>query len=203
MSVLVITTGGTIGACAYPDPTTPPENSTMPGSNADYVRDFVGRRDTARKARCISMPPRDSKAIDAQYRQQIVQHIEQAAEPAVLITHGTDTLLKTAESLYLEMQNNPRLAQKSILITGAMTPLQNGKESDGYQNLEFSLDALKTAPQAAKVRIVLSDFAQDADPKSTAATPAWKPRLYDFEPGKYSKFYDTDGRYNRLRPQAK
>ena len=60
---------------------------------------------------------------------------------AIVITHGTDTLVETG--LHLE-RNLPALAVP-VILTGAMTPL-GFERSDGLQNLTESLLAAQILP---------------------------------------------------------
>ncbi len=181
MSILVITTGGTIGALPYPDPKNPPEFSAMPPAGCDLVAVALT---VFANTRSISLEPRDSKLIDEAYRLNIAGLIREVPETAILITHGTDTMLQTADFFF----QRP-VPGKTIILTGAMTPLANGFESDGYRNLAFALEQL-AMPGLSPVNIVLCDFTADGE---------WQPRLYPYAPDRYEKFYAEDGRYNRLR----
>jgi hypothetical protein len=123
----------------------------------------------------------------------MMRMIAAAQEDKILVTHGTDTLLETAGYFYEQFSAPPltNLAKK-IVVTGAMTPLANGPESDGYLNLKFAFDQLTCFyPTLTKVSVALCDFDGQGQ---------WKPRLYPYKPGKYKKFYDPqDGRYNRIQ----
>jgi len=191
MTILVITTGGTIGAMPYFDPLSPPRTCTIPTDGRDIVRAHVeSAYSKMYQTRCMTMELQDSRTIDERYRQNIVDVITAAPEERILITHGTDALLKTAEHLYTEALINDKLAAKKIILTGAMVPLANGKNSDGYQNLHFALRQLSAAnSNMGEINIVLSDFDRNN---------VWRPRLYAFQPGRYQKIYAPDGRYNRL-----
>jgi L-asparaginase len=180
MAILVLTTGGTIGGLPYPDPEHPPVDAAMPSPGQDLVREALA---AFPHVRCISLEPRDSKLIDAEYRDNLRALIVQAPETAVLVTHGTDTILQTADFFYLQP-----VPGKKIILTGAMTPLANGPQSDGYLNLRFALDQFSRA-DLVPVSIVLCDF---------DVAGQWQPRLYPYAPGRYEKFYAEDGRYNRL-----
>ena len=189
MSIVVITTGGTIGALPYQDPQRPPDVSSMPPKGRDLVRDALETTFVAHNTRCISLEPRDSKLIDESYRRNLLAVVEGAAEDSVLITHGTDTILKSGEYFYQQFSNSPH--RKRVILTGAMVPLANGRASDGHLNLAFSLDLLtRFTPTLTKISIVLCDFDESG---------AWNPRLYPYRPNQYAKFYDSDGRYNRIR----
>lgn len=191
MTILVITTGGTIGALPYFDPLCPPRACTIPTDGRDIVRQHVeSAYNTLYQTRCMTLELQDSSLITERYRQNIVDVLIAAPEENILITHGTDAILQTAEYLYQEALVNEKLAAKKIILTGAMVPLANGKNSDGYQNLHFALRQLSAAnANLPNVSIVLSDFDRNN---------IWRPRLYRFEPGRYQKVYALDGRYNRL-----
>jgi len=183
--ILVLTTGGTIGALAHPDPRTPPPIVPMPPDGRDIVREILQAEFRNFNARCISFEPRDSKFIDDDYLMKALKLIEAAPEDKILITYGTDALLRGANFFYRHA------GLKKIILTGSMTPLANGAESDGYRNLTCALKCLRDDVCGDScVNIILSDF-NDAG--------IWVPRLYPFQPDKYEKFYDIDGRYNRLR----
>ena len=68
-------------------------------------------------------------------RERIVQRCRDAAESRILITHGTDTMVETARALAAA---TPPLAQKTIVLTGAMVPYAFGS-SDGLFNLGSAL----------------------------------------------------------------
>ncbi len=190
-SILVITTGGTIGSLPYPDPRKPPKYSFFPDLGSDPVRDLLTNAAFGiTKTRVMSLEPRDSKGIDDAYREIIVDTVAQADEYRILITHGTDSMLQSAEYFYEQLRNNSGLKDKIILLTGAMIPLANGAESDGIANLKFSLEQLSQQEMDNGIYIVLSDY---------DAGNIWMPQIYLFEPNKYEKKYNTkDGRYNRL-----
>ena len=57
----------------------------------------------------------------------------------IIITHGTDTMIETAELLANSIHN------KTIILTGAMIPYKFGS-SDGLFNLGSSLSFLQVMP---------------------------------------------------------
>jgi len=191
MTILVLTTGGTIGAMPYFDPLCPPRTCTIPPDGRDIVREHIAATYTKTyQTRCMTMELQDSRTIDERYRRNIADVVAAAPEERILITHGTDALLKTAAYLYKEALINDALASKKIVLTGAMVPLANGKTSDGYQNLHFALRQLSTQhTNLSGINIVLSDFDRNN---------MWRPRLYQFQPDRYQKIYAPDGRYSRL-----
>lgn len=194
MTMLVVTTGGTIGALPYPDPQHPPGIVNLPPEGIDYVREALLGQFANVACRVVSMESRDSQHIDKDYLETLLKFVREAPEAEILITHGTDRILQTAEFFYFKAAEDPSLRSKTVLLTGAMVPLTNGPQSDGHKNLEYSLTYLASSLTQAGIFIVLSDFAD-----SEAGRGAWEPRLYAYEPGVYEKIYVPDGRYNRLR----
>lgn len=192
MDVLIITTGGTIGAIAAPNPQKPAPYSSFP-PNRNTVIETLEKLDNA--ARKVGLEPRDSKDVDDTYLEKIVTTIQQSPERAILITHGTDKLISSAEFLYQKFVNN--LQDKMIILTGSMIPLLNGPESDGYANLQFSIEQLETFLKnpsgKAGVYIVLCDYTENN---------AWQPHLYRVKPDLYEKFHAEDARFSRLRKRG-
>lgn len=184
MSILILSTGGTIGAMPYKDIKHPPRVIIMPPKGQDYVRAALQKIPV--KARYLALEPRDSKLIDEAYRQSMVDAVRQAPESSLLITHGTDSLLETANYFFQQLAKQSFLQDKTIIFTGAMVALSCGEKSDGMPNLRFALRQLEQGQIMRGLYIVLSDY-QEHDTKS-----GWSPRLYKFEPGRYEKFFDED-----------
>ena len=64
----------------------------------------------------------------------------------IIITHGTDTMVKTAE--YLANEN---IEGKTIIITGAMVPYAFGTSSDGFFNLGSAIAFAQALPEGVYV----------------------------------------------------
>ena|ERR1700733_5441424 len=192
MTILVITTGGTIGAMPYKDLTHQPEVKTMPPKGQDFVRAALQKIPNI-KTRCVWLEPRDSSFIDEAYRREILEVIKKSPENMVLVTHGSNTLLDTAEFFHRQYSLVPVLKDKTILLTGAMVALSCGPESDGIPNLRFALQRLDAGQISRGVYIVLCDY-QDLESKV-----GWAPRLYRYQPGQYKKIFDPeDDRRSRI-----
>lgn len=185
---LLMTTGGTIGALATPDPQRAPLFSSFPPTGTDFVQRAMPQLGfKAQDYRRVVLPPRDSKHINEAYRARLIQAIFRSGLRRVLITHGTDALLATADTLY----RTPQLRRAVIMLTGAMLPLANGKESDGLQNLAYAAARLQPRRGLAPgIYIVLSDF--------HGAAAEWKPRLYRYRPGILVKRYAERSDRSRL-----
>ncbi len=76
----------------------------------------------------------DSLEIMEEHRQLILHKCKSALEDNMVITHGTDTMVKTAQTLA-----EAKLTNKTIILTGAMVPYAFGNSSDGFFNLGASL----------------------------------------------------------------
>jgi L-asparaginase len=79
----------------------------------------------------------DSLEMSDQDRELIARRCQQAAEDRIVITHGTDTMERTAAVL------GPLFGHKTIVLTGAMVPYTFGS-SDGLFNLGTALAFAQT-----------------------------------------------------------
>ena len=84
----------------------------------------------------------DSLEMTATDRAVIVGRCREAAEPRLLVTHGTDTMVETAAALASAL---PPSAGKTIVLTGAMIPYAFGS-SDGLFNLGSALSFVQALP---------------------------------------------------------
>ncbi len=134
LKVNVITTGGTIEK-VYSEQTSTVENLD------NQIYRYLGR---LRLPDCdVSVVPlmnKDSLEMTDADRSAILELVQQMLNErsAVVITHGTDTMVQTG--LYLK-QALPGL-RVPIVLTGAMTPL-GFEGSDGLQNLTEGLFAVR------------------------------------------------------------
>ena len=86
----------------------------------------------------------DSLEMTDEDRELIAYQCEQCDEERIVITHGTDTMDKTAKVLAEKVSN------KTIIITGAMIPIKFGS-SDGLFNLGGALAFAQTLPHGVYV----------------------------------------------------
>ena len=84
------------------------------------------------------------KMTDAD-RQIITYSCQQSEHDKILLTHGTDTMVKTAS--VIAAANIP----KTIVITGAMVPYAFGTSSDGFFNLGSALAFVQMLPHGVYV----------------------------------------------------
>ncbi|MCI4671536.1 MAG: asparaginase domain-containing protein [Bacteroidia bacterium] len=95
----------------------------------------LGRNSVNVRIRTLMMI--DSLEMTDEDRDVIVRNCKAAEESHILITHGTDTMVKTAKLLSKEVPD------KTIVVTGAMIPYRFGS-SDGFFNLGSALAFAQT-----------------------------------------------------------
>jgi L-asparaginase len=104
----------------------------------------------------------DSLDLDDDGRNRIVDRARACGESAIVITHGTDTMVQTARVLAAG-----GLDQKTIVLTGAMVPYAFGS-SDGLFNLGSALSFVQVLPPGVYVAMNGQHFPWNAVRKNTA-----------------------------------
>ncbi len=103
----------------------------------------------------------DSLELDDRGRQQIVRRAADAGETAIVVTHGTDTMVDTARALAAAVP------AKTVVLTGAMVPYAFGS-SDGLFNLGSALSFVQVLPPGVYVAMNGQHFPWDQVRKNTA-----------------------------------
>ena len=88
-------------------------------------------------------------------RHRIVARCGAAPERALLVTHGTDTMVETARALA-----SADIAGKTIVLTGAMVPYAFGS-SDGLFNLGSALSFVQVLPPGVYIAMNGQHFRWD------------------------------------------
>lgn len=83
----------------------------------------------------------DSLEMSEADRAIIAHNCKLAKTDKILITHGTDTMVKTAAFLA-----EKDLKDKTIVLTGAMVPYAFGTSSDGFFNLGSAMAFVQALP---------------------------------------------------------
>ena len=104
----------------------------------------------------------DSLDLDQAGRTRIVERARNSEETAIIVTHGTDTMVQTGRVLAAAA-----LDQKTIVLTGAMVPYAFGS-SDGLFNLGSALSFVQILPPGVYVAMNGQHFPWDAVRKNTA-----------------------------------
>ena len=87
----------------------------------------------------------DSLDLDERGRSVIVDRCRRSDELAIVVTHGTDTMVDTARALA-----GAGLSDRTIVLTGAMVPYAFGS-SDGLFNLGSALSFAQVLPPGVYV----------------------------------------------------
>ncbi len=98
----------------------------------------------------------DSLDMTADDRAQIVERCRSCEERAIVITHGTDTMVETARAIA-----NANLGDKTVVLTGAMIPYAFGS-SDGLFNLGSALSFAQVLPPGVYVAMNGQHFSWNA-----------------------------------------
>lgn len=134
MSLLVVTTGGTIDKLYF--------DALSEYQIGDSVVERVLRQ--ARVAlpfRVVELLRKDSLDLTDADRAAIVATVAAAPETRVVITHGTDTMTDTAAAL---LAAGAGVAGKTIVLVGALAPARFA-DSDAPFNLGMAVAAAQTA----------------------------------------------------------
>jgi L-asparaginase len=110
----------------------------------------------------------DSLELEDSGRMAIVERARESAETAIVITHGTDTMVETARAL-----SAGALQDKTIVLTGAMVPYAFGS-SDGLFNLGSALSFVQVLPPGVYVAMNGQHFPWNGV-KKNRATGSFEP----------------------------
>ncbi len=150
-----IFTGGTIDSYYDPDLCTPiPYNESI---IPEYMRKSLFL-DPDLQFEFVQIASKDSRDIDNEVRDKIVEVISKSEGENFIITHGTFTLFQTAQYIASKMQTN----EKKIILTGSMVPLSGFYHSDGHFNLGFALGSLQAVGSGVWVCIKGKCYRPDA-----------------------------------------
>jgi L-asparaginase len=136
MKVHLITTGGTIEKI-YSEKSGLVENQV---AKIDRYLQYLRLPET--QIEVTPLMNKDSLEMTADDRDLVTVVVRaKAADGAVVITHGTDTMIETGKLLKLRIGRTGY----PVILTGAMTPL-GFERSDGLQNLTESLFGARVLP---------------------------------------------------------
>ena len=133
MKITFIQTGGTIDK-AYPATETTHGYNFEIGDPAFVT--ILQKINHSFEFDSISVVKKDSLDFTDADRQAVYDAVEAVPHQNIIITHGTDTIYKTAERL-------ASLKDKKVILTGAMLPAEFSR-SDAMFNLGMAVGALQT-----------------------------------------------------------
>ena len=108
-----------------------------------------------------SIIKKDSLEITDQDRDTIFDCVKAESCKKILITHGTDTMIDTAQRLQ-------SLQDKTIVLTGAMQPARF-RNTDAIFNIGYAIAAVQHLPAGVYLAMNGQIFAPDAVQKNRAA----------------------------------
>lgn len=88
---------------------------------------------------------KDSQDMTSEDRLQLLDRITDCQEDKIIITHGTDSIIETAQFLQLNLQ---KLKKKHVVLTGSFLP-ETFRNSDADFNLGLAIGALLTLANAS------------------------------------------------------
>ena len=89
----------------------------------------------------------DSLEMTQKDIEKIIDECKKTESSRIVITHGTDTMVNTAEKIAEKIKN------KTIVLTGAMIPYAFGSSSDGFFNLGSALSFVQTLEKGIYIAI--------------------------------------------------
>ena len=89
----------------------------------------------------------DSLEMTKKDIEKIIDECKKTKSSRIVITHGTDTMVKTAKKIAEKIKN------KTIVLTGAMIPYAFGSSSDGFFNLGSALSFVQTLKNGIYIAI--------------------------------------------------
>jgi L-asparaginase len=132
----IVTTGGTIDKIYFDD-----KSEYQIG--APQIGDILGQLGVAFTFDVIPILRKDSLHITPEDRALIRQTIAAQPHRHVLVTHGTDTMVETAQVLL-------DIPEKAIVLTGALNPARF-QGSDAVFNIGCAVGALQALPDGVYV----------------------------------------------------
>jgi L-asparaginase len=144
--VLVVTTGGTIDKVYF-------DASSHYEVGESVVGDLLRQAQVKAPFEMLSVLRKDSLDITDTDRTQIRERIAARPERRVVVTHGTDTMTETAQTL-------AGLAGRTIVLTGSLSPARFA-QTDAAFNVGMAFAATQALP--AGVFIVMNGQIFSAD----------------------------------------
>eukprot|EP00118_Oscarella_pearsei_P006810 m.31639 g.31639 ORF g.31639 m.31639 type:complete len:165 (+) comp31522_c0_seq2:515-1009(+) len=133
MAVLLVQTGGTIDK-DYPRTT---------GGYAFEIDEPSALRilelgNVSFEFPCVNVCRKDSQEMTGEDREKLADVCIKAAQKKILVTHGTDTMIQSAQLL----DRTAKECEKVIIFTGAMKP-ERFRDSDAHFNVGVAIGAIQ------------------------------------------------------------
>lgn len=153
MEIVFLTTGGTIDKVYFDAMSRFEVGETVLGK-------ILREGGVSFEFEVIPLMRKDSLEMNDQDREAIRAAVAARPEARVVVTHGTDTMVDTAQVL-------ATIAAKTIVLTGALSPARF-QASDAVFNIGLAVAAVQTCPPGAWIAMSGQVFAFDRVRKNRA-----------------------------------
>ena len=136
MTIKFITTGGTIDKIYF-------DASSDFQIGEPIIDELMGEANTDITYKVQSVLKKDSLDMDDKDREVIYKAVENSVTRRIIITHGTDTMVETANQL-------KSIEGKTIVLFGAMQPARM-RHTDAVFNLGFAVACVQTLPEGVYI----------------------------------------------------
>ena len=136
MKIIIYTIGGTIDKVYF-------DRKSSFEVGEPKIGEILAEANVAIEYELASILHKDSLDMTDADRQMIFDRISADHHRHILLTHGTDTMIQTAQKLR-------EIPDKVMVLTGAMQPARF-RSSDASFNIGFAVAALQTLPTGAYI----------------------------------------------------
>ena len=150
----IVTTGGTIDKIYF-------DALSDFQVGAPQIEVYLREANVSFSWRLTPLMRKDSLELTDDDREAVLAVVQESSAARILITHGTDTMLTTAQVLQA-------VEDKTIVLTGAMCPATQ-RGSDAAFNIGFAIGVLQTLPAGVHVAMNGQVFAPGRARKNRAA----------------------------------
>lgn len=137
-SILILTTGGTIDGLDYVDETSQPSHSVS------GIPRLLSNGRISQNVVVQSLFAKDSRFVSSSDLATMLQAVRGSRTARIIITHGTETMERTARFL------GPHVSEKTVVLVGAMLP-HSEPDSDAAFNLGYAVAAVQLLPSGVYV----------------------------------------------------
>lgn len=135
-SIRIFTTGGTIDKVYF-------DAKSEFEIGEPLIGAILAEAQVAFEFTVVPLMRKDSLEITDEDRAKIRAEVEAAEESRIVITHGTDTMSDTAETLL-------GIPDKTIVLVGALNPARF-RSSDAIFNIGLAMGAVQAMPQGVYI----------------------------------------------------
>lgn len=139
MEIKIFTTGGTIDKVYF-------DKKSKYEVGEPAINEVLREANVTVPYQCETILQKDSLDLTDEDRQRVYQAVQTDDHQHIIITHGTDTMIQTAQTL------KPLARKKVIVLTGSMMPAKF-KSSDAVFNIGGAMIAVQTLPPGVYLAI--------------------------------------------------